>query len=260
MLNRRVLVVAALLLLAGTLSQRATATPIRVLTIGDSITLGVVSVPTGPAYVDSLAELLGPDYDVVNIGCGGANAFNWRPAAGNASCLGRNMNIPLDYFDDLVDPNTPAEIATIMLGTNDASIGLPFGIYNASLIQITQGLFDRDIEKVVLMTPPPHPSTDPSTQNLIASYVTGILDSDTGLCATIDNVLCGPNVFELLDSSSDFAPSDVHPNEMGHAKIASALFDVIVAIPEPSTSLLQMTALLTVLGLASYRRGRGMRK
>jgi lysophospholipase L1-like esterase len=138
-----------------------------------------------------------------------------------------------------------------MLGTNDATIGEPVWIYLGSLTQIVLGLFDLGVGEVVLMTPPPHPSTNTDIQDLIAGYVAGIIGATTGLCASISGVRCGPNVFELLDPALDFAPSNVHPNATGHAKIAGALFDTLVAIPEPSTASLLA---LGLVGIAVCRR------
>ena len=60
----------------------------------------------------------------------------------------------------------------------------------------------------------------------------------------------------------DFSTADsVSPGAVEGAVLAEVSGDPgrWATIPEPSTGLLQITALLTVLGLASYRRGRGLR-
>lgn len=202
---------------------------IKTLAIGDSITLGISSSPVGPGY----AQIL----ELENLGCGGANANGWRPEAGLSVCLARDDNEPLDYWDDLILPALPADQATILLGTNDAVIGLPPLWYEGSLRQLIAGLVLVGVSDVVLMTPPPNFGGDEEVQAMLNVYV-GIIRQ---LCAEKPAVTCGPELHTLL-GPEDFAPGNVHPNATGHAKIADALFGYVV--PEPST------ASLLALGLA----------
>ena len=67
-------------------------------------------------------------------------------------------------------------------------------------------------------------------------------------------VLCGPDVYTLLDPDTHFEDIDAHPNVAGHQLIAEALYGSIAAIPEPGTGLLVTTGLL---GLAMRRRRAG---
>jgi len=89
----------------------------RVLLIGDSITEGTVSGTPGSPYAAVVATDLGPEFDVLNLGCGGASSFDWRPDTGVTICGG----LFIDLWAQRVLPNVPAEIATVMLGTNDAT-------------------------------------------------------------------------------------------------------------------------------------------
>lgn len=220
------------------LATPAPADPVRVLAIGDSITWGIVSGSGGLGYVDLLADALGVRYEVTTAACAGSIAPVWRPAADPATCFGQFDGELVDYWDVLIDPALPADIATIMLGTNDAQVGAPRWIYLGSLIQIIDELLALGVGEVILMTPPPHPSGFP----LLASYSDGIPD----LCETIDGLTCGPDVYRLLDPVADFAAGNGHPNATGHAKIASALGAYIVS-PEPSTASLVLLGLV-VLG------------
>ena len=196
-----------------------------ILAIGDSITYGGSSEPHGSGFVEILQE----HHEILNVGCPGSNAAVWRPAAGKTPCFGRG---DIDYWDKLI---IPTDKAIIMLGTNDAAIGMPTWIYLVSLIQIANGLIDIGTPDVILMTPPPNPKF----QDRLDSYVAGI----PALCAEIDGLRCGPDVYNLLDLETDFASGNVHPNRYGHAKIASALHGYIVS-PEP------VTGPLVILGLA----------
>jgi len=90
----------------------------QVLLIGDSITQGGVSgTPAGPPYADVAATELGASFDVHNLGCGGSTSLDWLPYIGVTICPG----IFVDLWQQRIAPNTPADIATIMLGTNDAT-------------------------------------------------------------------------------------------------------------------------------------------
>ena len=40
-----------------------------------------------------------------------------------------------------------------------------------------------------------------------------------------------PDLYELLDIATDFAPGDVHPNANGHEKIEAALYPFVIAVP-----------------------------
>ncbi len=68
--TRRIAAAFAVLLAFGLLPARTLA---RVLLIGDSITEGAVSGTPGVPYADVVATDLGPGFDVLNLGCGGAS-------------------------------------------------------------------------------------------------------------------------------------------------------------------------------------------
>jgi lysophospholipase L1-like esterase len=228
------------------------ADPIRMAAIGDSITFGISSEPRGPGYVSLLSDTLGEDFEVTNLGCSGSIAGNWRPDAIPAVCGGDNGGEPLDYWDDRVLPAMPADVVTIMLGTNDAQRGIEAWLYRAFLVRIIDGLQAEGVSDILLMTPPPHPSEDPNVQILLTGYVSVITHPTLGLCTTFDGVRCGPDVYHLLDSNTDFAAGDGHPNAMGHQKIADSLAGFIV--PEPSSGCLLAGGLLV---LAIGRRAAG---
>jgi hypothetical protein len=65
-------------------------------------------------------------------------------------------------------------------------------------------------------------------------------DIGVDICTNDPDVLCGVDVFNLLDSS-DFAGCDVHPNQQGHLKIANALADRLLRHTpiEPSMQVFQ---------------------
>src|SRR5215475_1611185 len=110
-----------LLALPISLPGVAAAAPYKVVLLGDSITRGLTSEPSGPPYATLLADSLGAGFDVINIGCGGASSRDWSPTAGSAVCGG--LPDPLlseTLYPAMAKPNLPADLVVIMLGTNDA--------------------------------------------------------------------------------------------------------------------------------------------
>ena len=220
----------ASLLLAGP----GTAAPIRTLLLGDSITFGIVSGAAGPAYADILAADLAGTHDVVNASLSGSSAFYWAPGTPCPGVCSSADNV----FDEFATPELPADIATVLLGTNDAlgfflDVPTPLSDFEDLMREVVDGLFTGGVSNVILMAPPAaNVATAPAT--LLAGY-----REEIGvICGDTFGVTCGPNLHELLDPTLDFEAGDVHPNASGHAKIAAALAESILAVPEPSTGLL----------------------
>lgn len=218
------------LVLAGS----AFAAPIRTLLLGDSITFGIVSGAAGPAYADILATELAATHDVVNASMSGSSAFYWAP---NAPCPGV-CSSAATLFDELATPQLPADIVSLLLGSNDSlafflDSPTSVGDYGNFMREIVDAIFAGGASDVILMTAPR------GNVSLEAATLLGGYRDQIGLiCQDTLGVLCGPNLYELLDPVLDFASGDIHPNAGGHAKIAAALTDTLLRIPEPGTGLL----------------------
>jgi len=197
----------------------------RVLLIGDSITEGTVSGTPGSPYAAVVATDLGPEFDVLNLGCGGASSFDWRPDTGVTICGG----LFIDLWAQRVLPNVPAEIATVMLGTNDATgffepAPLTGDNYAANIEAIVDGLHAAGVDQVMLMTPPARCTSAPqAVRDRLADYRLRIFT----LCLVKPGVVCGPDVYKLLDPVADSFSCNVHPNAQGHAKLGHALADAV---------------------------------
>jgi lysophospholipase L1-like esterase len=247
----RLLAALALIALPGA----ALAAPFSVVLLGDSITLGLVSEPAGPSYAELLADSLGPDFEVTNVGCGGTASGDWTLSRGDVLCGSVGFVSP-NLYEGRALPELPADLVTVLLGTNDAIGFFEPGIvavedYRDAVAEIAANLLLDGATQVMLMTPPPNfVSTLP--QSFLVQYRAEIL----GLCgAPGDAILCGPDVFALL-GPEDFGDS-VHPNGAGNAKIASALDDAIRSVvPEPGSASL---ALLGLTALARARQARAHR-
>ena len=202
---------------------------IRVVLVGDSITAGKVSRPKGPPYAELLRQTLGPVFAVVNLGCGGTSSLDWTRSRGSPWCEGKLIRPNL--YDGRVRPALPAQFATVLLGTNDSRgykemHRIPADEYAAALREIATNLLDDGAERVVLLGPP-----------LVVDKVKAMLrvvaygDAVRAICDENPRVLCGPDV-RLLLTLDDYAPGNVHPNGQGHAKIAAALAEFLLALAQ----------------------------
>jgi len=207
----------------------------RVLLVGDSITFGISSSPQAPGYAEILPTRLGAGFEIVNVGCGGSNAVNWRPSAGRANCLGRINNVV--FFDHFIRANASANIATVLLGSNDAAIRRLPPYFRRNLEELIDGIHAVGIPMVVLMTPPPVVRGSNRVANsLLKLYAKVVGDPRTGLCRSRAGVVCGPDLFQILDAEADFSSEDPHPNARGHEKIAAALADTLAELFPSSVS------------------------
>jgi lysophospholipase L1-like esterase len=241
----------AALLAAGcaVLPRPALAAPIRVLLVGDSITGGIMSEPSGTPYPTLLADSLGADYAVSVVACGGTTSLDWTRSQGMQFCGTPDAHLP-EIYDALAVPLLPDDLVVVLLGSNDA-IGwfepapVSADAYRAAMEEIAGNLLADGAGQVLLMTPPPN-FGDIFANNLLGLYRDEIL----AMCgASGDAVLCGPDLYTLL-TPSDFGLGQIHPNGAGEAKIAGALHDSLTAIvvPEPGSGV------LLALGLAPLGR------
>jgi hypothetical protein len=96
--------------------------------------------------------------------------------------------------------------------------------YESAITAIVDGLHAEGVDQVMLMTPPARCTTAAQAiRDRLADYRLRIFT----LCFTKPGVLCGPDVYALLDPSTDFANCDVHPNAQGHATLGNALADAV---------------------------------
>jgi lysophospholipase L1-like esterase len=224
------------MLVLAALPAAASATPLRLVLVGDSITAGQIA-DTGDPYAVQLADALEPDWDVVNVGCGGTSSLDWRPSPGSTLCGSLGFQLPNLYTARAL-PELPADVVTILLGTNDA-LGFyePQPVapadYGAAIAEIALQLVRDGADHVLLLTPPPNFGSQ--IANL---YLQLYRDEVLARCDGLDpRILCGPDVYELLDPT-DFIAGNIHPLLSGHTKIADALYESVTAlepIPQPGS-------------------------
>ncbi len=99
--------------LLAAFSEPAQARP-KILFVGDSITAGGgASDPATGGFVALIAERF-PELEVANAGCGGSTVRDWTLDGPTLPCA------VLGAWTTLAEPELPASITHILLGTNDA--------------------------------------------------------------------------------------------------------------------------------------------
>lgn len=200
---------------------------ISILMIGDSITAGVQSNPSAAPYTTVAAKVLGHGFTVTQVGCGGSTTWDWSSLGGVTLCGGQLWD--LNVYEARVRPNLPADVVTVMLGTNDATgFFEPAPIspdeYRANLANLVTNLLNDGAGQVMLMPPPPMcESTNADVVMRLEAYRT-IVGS---MCTTCEGVVCGPDVYTLLNED-DFKGCDVHPNGLGHLTLGIAVARMIL--------------------------------
>ncbi len=211
-----------------------TVTPVKVwrqtsiLMIGDSITEGVQSNPSAEPYTTVAAKMLGKGFTVTQVGCGGATTWDWSSLGGVTLCGGQFWD--LNVYEARARPNLPADVVTVMLGTNDATgFFEPAPIspdkYRDNLANLVTNLLKDGAGQVMLMPPPPMcESTKTEVVMRLEAYRTIV----GTMCSTRKGVVCGPDVYTLLNED-DFQGCDVHPNGLGHLTLGIAIATKILA-------------------------------
>jgi lysophospholipase L1-like esterase len=199
----------------------------RILMIGDSITEGVQSNPSAEPYPTVTASVLGKGFTVTQIGCGGATTWDWSSLGGRTLCGGRFWD--RNVYEARALPNLPADIVTVMLGTNDATgVFEPAPIspdeYRDNLANLVTNLLTDGAGQIMLIPPPPMcESTRADVVKRLEAYRTIV----GHMCRTREGVVCGPDVYTLLNQD-DFHGCDVHPNGLGHKTIGIAIASKIL--------------------------------
>ena len=234
----------SLALASTALAFSAHGEPIRVLVIGDSLsTTGdryISGDRTGKAFAEQLELDLGDGYEFINVACPGTTAIAWSLSNPSGLCAPHPWHtFSNGILRDRALSQLPVDIATVLLGTNDAVRRKNSGYvtaeaYGEAIDEIVHALLDGGAGNVVLMTPPD--VDNPDAHRRILAYREKILSR----CGSSRRVTCGPDFFTLLDPDTDFAtgdnplrpgqnPSDrdIHPNARGHARMAKALGETL---------------------------------
>ncbi|MBU3951732.1 MAG: SGNH/GDSL hydrolase family protein [Proteobacteria bacterium] len=213
--------------------QKKMVTPVKIwgrtsiLMIGDSITEGVQSNPSAEPYTAVAAKILGKGFTVTQVGCGGATTWDWSSFGGVTLCGGQFWD--LNVYEARARPNLPADVVTVMLGTNDATgffepAPISPNEYRDNLANLVTNLLNDGAGQVMLMTPPPMcESTNPDVVMRLEAYRTIV----EAMCSTRKGVVCGPDVYTLL-TEDDFQGCDPHPNGLGHLTLGIAVAMMIL--------------------------------
>ena len=210
----------------GLVAGVATAEPLRIVTLGDSITkgvrLGVTAEETFAAELQRQLRANGqPEAEVINVGVGGETA-------------GQGL---LRLEKDVV-AKKPA-IVTIMYGHNDSSVDtgktasrISVPRFRADLSQLVQRLRESGITPI-LMTPPAY--AEKSAPNGIGEHCNVRLAQYAEIARQVAETLQVPLVdhyaawAELSKSGTDlneWTTDGYHPNSTGHVDLATRMLPV----------------------------------
>jgi len=90
-------------------------------------------------------------------------------------------------------------------------------LYRRNLEEIIDNILATGTERILLPSPPPR--CEPDAMEMLRAY----RDVGRALCEARSEVLCGPDLLDLLDARTDLTSCNVHPNESGTSKMARAL-------------------------------------
>ena len=187
----------------------ATAKPIRVACVGDSIT-------QGSGYPQKLQMLLGPNYIVANFGVSGSTvSLNSSKPYMNQTAFKRAEDF---------DP----QIVVIMLGTNDANPEIAHSEDNfeadyAQLVASFEGL-EGDQQIWVVKSPPIFSDNSSYNNTYLSNMVLPQID-DLANQMNLPTV----DIYSAFGNHSDYFMDGVHPNADGAALIASNICDAIIS-------------------------------
>jgi lysophospholipase L1-like esterase len=192
----------------------------KIIFIGDSITRGVGATnPETNGFVGQLSERF-PELLVANAGCGGSTIRDWTSDGPSLNCFFR------DAWNLLVEPELPAQITHIMLGTNDAlgffeffpdgSMGrwVPSEEYASRL----RALVERAPGLVLISSPPKNPA---ELSGPVDDRLRAYRDAIDAMVGEYRYAAQGVDFYALLDPDNDLL--GVHPNDRGHARMADEL-------------------------------------
>ncbi len=197
----------------------------RVTCIGDSITQGKGGCMPD-AYVDILAEQLGPQYSVLNAGVGGTTML--KKGVYDSTML------PYSYWDTSAWKSaltSDPDIVTIMLGTNDAKFYNWEGIQQGTgdyyaldyVDMINQLKKETKAKDIYVMVPPPLRPPYPFDMNQ-----TVINEIFPVLVRNIADV-AGVKVIDIFTALSDkyYSCDGCHPSHDGNVAIANTIYETI---------------------------------
>jgi lysophospholipase L1-like esterase len=192
--------------------------PTRVVVLGDSHVKGRQSEPRGPSFVEVLREELGWRYEVVGAGCGGSTVHDWTHDGPTFGCNMRNA------YPIRGQPQLPAEIVVIMLGSNDAvGFGEPRPLDPQVYVREMQALVRRvrrdGGQLILLLGPPPSPLAWPPAARRLREYGEAL----AALAEQEPGVHMGPDLQHLIDLQEHFGGRSVHMNAAGHRLVGERL-------------------------------------
>ena len=247
--------------------------------IGDSLsTKGdrhISGETKGLSFAERLERDLGDDFEFINVACPGTTALNWSLSQPGALCPFHPWDaFPNGILRDRALPQLPVDVATVLLGTNDAVRRSDSGYvspedFGRVIDEIVDALLEGGAKTVVLIAPPDIDT--PEAHGRIRAY----RDQVIARCGTSEQRVCGPDLFALLDLNTHFAAgddplrpgydptqADIHPNAQGHARMAEAVGETLrqVRASQQRFDATWVAALVLALGLLAFGVAKRLRR
>jgi lysophospholipase L1-like esterase len=194
---------------------------IKVACVGDSITVGARSSTPAKTYPAQLGALLGAAYQVDNFGVGGTTLLR----SGDSPYVNTANYVASGTFGP--------DVVLIMLGTNDTKQGnwdkmAAFDGDYKSLVAHYAALVTHP--KIYIVSPPPIFGPNP--------YGISAANLDNGVLPAVKKVAADTgtpfvDVYTALRGLGADFPDNVHPGDVGNAKIAETAYAVLRVTVNP---------------------------
>jgi acyl-CoA thioesterase-1 len=213
-LRRNITLATVAVTLAAAIPVAATAEPVTIVALGDSLTAGY-GLPEGDGFVPQLQDWLtaqGADATVINAGVSGDTT------AGGLSRL-----------DWSLTPETDALIVT--LGGNDLLRGLPPSETRKNMEAIVKQATERGLD--VLIIPMQAPGNyGPEYKTAFDTLYPDIAQTYGARLATPFFAPLAPDATDLADLTPWMQPDGIHPSRDGVARIVAGLGPTILELAQ----------------------------
>jgi lysophospholipase L1-like esterase len=220
--------------------------PVRIMPLGDSITLGTTAGGYRAPLYASLTNLgYTVDYVGTQTGNGAASLPDSDHEGHSGWRIGQLSAAVLGFLNSVAAPN----VVLLHIGTNDANDGDFANAVNRLDALITLIATNRPYAHIIVtsLLPRTEPAINTSITNLFNPYVPGVVAAQVALGRRVTYL--DMHAYLTTNDLADIA----HPNQAGYNKMAAAWLPAITNLVAPSGDL-EPPALVSARSLANNRQ------